>query len=146
MWARAPVAAAAESTFSIARRSATGGLDATNEPKSGPEASLISAASSACAISSASTPASEPSTDRSSATSSGGNSGTPESSRKHLNPTTPASCSGSSEPSLPGTAPPQNATSTQHFPAAAARFSSSAATVVVGGSELSGMSQIVVTP
>ena len=63
-----------------------------------------------------------------------------------MNPTTPASCSGRSEASLPGTAPPQNATSTQHFPAVAARFSSSAATDVVGGSELSGMSQIVVTP
>ena len=63
-----------------------------------------------------------------------------------MNPTTPASCSGISDASLPGTAPPQNATSTQHFPAAAARFSSSAATVVVGGTELSGMSQMVVTP
>ncbi len=47
---------------------------------------------------------------------------------------------------LPGTAPPQNATSTQHWPAAAARFSVSAATDTVGGSEFSGMSQIVVTP
>ncbi len=97
-------------------------------------------------MSRASTSASVPSAVRSPAASSGGNSGTPESSRKHLNPTTPASCSGRSEASLPGTAPPQNATSTQHFPAAAARFSSSAATDVVGGSEFSGMSQIVVTP
>jgi len=97
-------------------------------------------------MSSASTSARVPSTERSSATSSGGNSGTPESSRKHLNPTTPASCSGSSEAALPGTAPPQNATSTQHWPAAAARFSASAATEMVGGSEFSGMSQIVVTP
>ena len=40
MCARALVAAAAEITFSIARRSATGGREATNEPKSRPDACL----------------------------------------------------------------------------------------------------------
>src|ERR1700689_4090285 len=146
IWARPPVAAAALITFSIARRSATGGRDATNEPKSRPDAGLTSAASSACTISSASMAASSPSTDRRSVGSSGGNSGTPESIRKHLNPITPAWCRGSSASWFPGTAPPQNATSTQHFPAAAARLSASAATDTVGGSEFSGMSPPVVTP
>ena len=47
---------------------------------------------------------------------------------------------------LPGTAPPQNATSTAHCPAAAAILARSASTVVVTGEEFSGMSQIVVTP
>ena len=47
---------------------------------------------------------------------------------------------------MPGTAPPQNATSTAHCPSAAATFSRSASTVVVTGEEFSGMSQIVVTP
>ena len=47
---------------------------------------------------------------------------------------------------FPGTAPPQNATSTAHCPAAAATLARSASTVVVTGEEFSGMSQIVVTP
>ena len=42
--------------------------------------------------------------------------------------------------------PPQNATSQLSFPEAAVRFVSSAATVVVGGIEFSGMSTIVVVP
>ena len=47
---------------------------------------------------------------------------------------------------LPGTTPPQNPTSTNTSPSAAARFTASASTVVVGGMLLSGMSTIVVTP
>ncbi len=83
---------------------------------------------------------------RRSGSSSGGNSGTPLSTRKHLNPTTPASCSPRISSRLSGTAPPQNATSTWHCPAAAFRLTCSAATSTVGGSEFSGMSTIVVTP
>jgi hypothetical protein len=66
--------------------------------------------------------------------------------RKHLNPTTPAASSGAIWPALPGTAPPQNATSTAHCPRAAAILASSASTEVVTGTEFSGMSQIVVIP
>ena len=47
---------------------------------------------------------------------------------------------------FPGMTPPQNATSVQHWPRAAARFASRCATVVVGGIELRGMSTSVVTP
>ena len=47
---------------------------------------------------------------------------------------------------FPGMTPPQKATSVQHWPAAAARFWSRLATVVVGGMELRGMSTTVVTP
>src|SRR5262245_53944911 len=74
------------------------------------------------------------------------NSSTPDGARKHLKPRTPASTSASSSAALPGTTPPQNATSTWHLPAAAFRFCSSASTVVVAGTLLSGMSTIVVTP
>ena len=63
-----------------------------------------------------------------------------------MNPVTPASCSGRRSARLPGTAPPQNATSMASWPAAAARLRSSAATVTVGGMLFSGMSTIVVTP
>ena len=78
--------------------------------------------------------------------SSGANSSTPEGSRKHLKPTTPASCSGRRLARLPGTAPPQNATSIASWPAAAACLARSAGTVTVGGMLFSGMSTIVVTP
>src|ERR1022692_2325879 len=78
--------------------------------------------------------------------SSGANSSTPEGSRKHLKPTTPASCSGRRSATLPGTAPPQNATSTASWPAAHARFTFSAATSTVGGMLFSGMSTMVVIP
>ena len=81
-----------------------------------------------------------------SSASSGGNSSTPECSRKHLKPNTPASCSGRRSPRFPGTAPPQKPTSTNAWPAAAARFSSSAARLTVGGMLFSGMSRMVVTP
>ena len=70
----------------------------------------------------------------------------PESMRKHLNPMTPASSSGPICLALPGTAPAQNATSTAHFPVAAATFTANASTLVVTGEEFSGMSQMVVTP
>ena len=74
------------------------------------------------------------------------NSSTPESSRKHLKPNTPASCSGARSGTFPGTAPPQKPTSTCTCPSATGRFSSRSATVVVAGIEFSGMSRIVVTP
>ena len=63
-----------------------------------------------------------------------------------MKPTTPASCSGRRSATLPGTAPPQNATSTASWPAAAACLARSAGTVTVGGMLFSGMSTIVVTP
>ena len=75
-----------------------------------------------------------------------GNSSTPDGQRKHLKPSTPAAASGSRWSTLPGTTPPQNATSTWHSRAAARRFVSSASTDVVAGTLLSGMSTIVVTP
>src|SRR4051794_35859277 len=75
-----------------------------------------------------------------------GNSATPESIRKHLKPKTPAACNDASSARLSGTTPPQNPTSTRTCASATARFSSSAAAVVVGGMEFSGMSRIVVTP
>ena len=75
-----------------------------------------------------------------------GKSSTPECTRKHLNPSTPAAKSGLSSAALPGTTPPQKPTSTASFPAAAASFSPNAATLVVAGMLLSGMSTIVVTP
>ncbi len=54
--------------------------------------------------------------------SSGGNSATPESSRKHLKPKTPASCSGRKSLRLSGTAPPQKPTSTYACPRARSAF------------------------
>ena len=74
------------------------------------------------------------------------NSGTPESTRKHLKPTTPSSSIAANCDALPGTAPPQSATSTRHFSRMAKTFACSASTVVTGGIEFSGMSTIVVTP
>ncbi len=65
---------------------------------------------------------------------------------KHLKPNTPASCSAGRSAAFAGTAPPQNPTSTAHWPSAAARLASRAATSMVGGIEFSGMSMIVVTP
>ncbi len=47
---------------------------------------------------------------------------------------------------LPGIAPPQKPRSIQAWPSAVFRLASSPATVVVGGTELSGMSMTVVTP
>ena len=128
MCARAPVAAAALMTVSMARRSATGGLEATKASYPGPFGTLISAGSSACTIMGAPPAASSFIAARSSSRDSGGNSAIPESIRKHLNPTTPASSSGPIAAAFPGTAPPQNATSTAHCPAAAAAFSRSAST------------------
>ncbi len=63
-----------------------------------------------------------------------------------MKPTTPASCSGRRLARLPGTAPPQNATSVASWPAAAACLARSAGTVTVGGMLFSGISTIVVTP
>src|SRR3977135_3762131 len=74
------------------------------------------------------------------------NSGTPDGTRKHLNPTTPARCMARNSPALPGTTPPQKPTFTQHFLRAAVRLASSAAAVVVAGTLLSGMSISVVMP
>ena len=70
----------------------------------------------------------------------------PESTRKHLKPSAPAACRPGRSASLPGTAPPQNPTSTWTFPPVAARLSLSAAACVVGGRQFSGMSTIVVMP
>ena len=75
-----------------------------------------------------------------------GNSSTPECSRKHLKPNTPSSCSGRRSALLPGTAPPQNPTSTNAWSSATSRLSLRPSTVVVGGMEFSGMSMMVVTP
>ena len=75
-----------------------------------------------------------------------GNSSIPECTRKALHPSTPASASPASSGALPGMTPPQNPTSTKRLPAVAATLSSRAARVVVTGSELSGMSMMVVTP
>ncbi len=63
-----------------------------------------------------------------------------------MKPNTPARCSPASSPVLPGTAPPQKPVSTHSCPSAAARLTASPRTVVVGGTEFSGMSTIVVTP
>src|SRR6266516_4741047 len=82
----------------------------------------------------------------SSASPSGGNSGTPEGSRKHLNPNTPRSCRPRSSVRLPGIAPPQKPTSTWQRPTAADRFDASASGLTVGGRLLSGMSMMVVIP
>ncbi len=83
---------------------------------------------------------------RSWAASTGGNSSTPDGSRKHLKPITPASHSGRSWAVLPGTIPPQNPRSTASASRAAACFTRSDATSIVGGMEFSGMSTRVVTP
>src|SRR5579859_4406754 len=83
---------------------------------------------------------------RSTPSSTCGKSSTPDSTRKHLNATHPASASARSSATLPGTTPPVNATSTASCPSVAAAFASNAASVVVGGDALSGMSTIVVTP
>ena len=64
-----------------------------------------------------------------------------------MKPNTPALCSSARSRRLRAApAPPQKPTSTAICPAAAARFAASAATEVVGGTEFSGMSMIVVTP
>lgn len=63
-----------------------------------------------------------------------------------MKPKTPASCSGRSCARLPGTAPPQKPTSTCTVPRAASCLVRRCSTVVVGGSELSGMSISVVMP
>src|ERR1041385_3874528 len=75
-----------------------------------------------------------------------GNSSTPDGTRKHLNPTTPASNIGASSPVFPGTTPPQNPTSTKQLFVAVSNLVVKPESVVVGGIELSGMSTRVVTP
>ena len=59
---------------------------------------------------------------------------------------TPASTNCRNSAVLPGTTPPQKATSTKHCPRAASSFVLNPSSVVVGGMLLSGMSTIVVTP
>ncbi len=83
---------------------------------------------------------------RRSASVTAGNSSTPDGTRKHLKPSTPAATRPLNSETLPGTTPPQNPTSTKHCPSAARRLASRPATVVVAGMLLSGMSTIVVTP
>src|SRR5262249_39254656 len=75
-----------------------------------------------------------------------GNSSTPDGTRKHLKPTTPAFFSAESSLVLPGTTPPQNPTSTKHLFSAAASFALKPETLVVGGIEFNGISTSVVTP
>ena len=149
MCARAPVRRAASITAEIATCSATRGREARKSAYSrlcGCGAASISDASSACTMSIDRASASTAIARSISSAVTGGNSSTPDSTRKHLNPNTPSATSGSRSSSLPGTRPPQKPTSTQTAPRAAARFASSAATEVVGGMLLSGMSTMVVTP
>src|SRR6266852_5239506 len=63
-----------------------------------------------------------------------------------LNPTTPRLASAGSSARFSGTIPPQRPKSTSAFRDATATFASKAATVVVGGWALSGISRTVVTP
>ena len=149
MWVRHPVRRVCSSSIVMARCSASGGREARKSAYRRPRAAgaaAITSASSACAMSSPPKLAISVIAAPSWARSSGGNSSTPEGSRKHLKPTTPASCRGRRSAALPGTAPPQNATSTASWPAAAACLARSAGTVTVGGMLFSGMSTIVVTP
>ncbi len=76
----------------------------------------------------------------------GGNSLTPLSTRNALKPSTPASISGRRSAPLPGTTPPQKPTSMCTAPRAASRLAANPSVVVVGGTQLSGMSTRVVTP
>ena len=134
---------------SIARSSAAAGRERRYVAYEGPPgagAAAITSASSAWAISSAPSRAASAIAAARPAGSSGGNSGTPESTRKHLKPNTPAACIPSSSPTLPGTAPPQNPTSMCACATAHSRLRCRPATVVVAGMLLSGMSITVVTP
>ena len=70
----------------------------------------------------------------------------PDGTRKALNPSAPASSMAESSSAFSGTIPPHTPKSTRQTPSAAATFASRAATVVVTGSEFSGMSTIVVVP
>ena len=149
-WARPPVSRAASMTRSIARSSAAGGRDARKPAYAGPcgaRRSMASASSACTIISAPSRAVSAIACAEARRRSRCGNSSTPESSRKHLKPKTPASCSGAQVGEV-ARAPRRPRTRRRRTPgrAAAARFSSSAATVVVGGMLLSGMSTIVVTP
>ncbi len=149
MCARPPVARAASMTRPIATFSASRGREARKSANLRPEAvgaSAMTAWSSAWTMRRPSKPAISARSVSISTGVSGGNSSTPESSRKHLKPKTPASWRGCASPVLPGIAPPQKPTSTKALGAATARFVSRASTSTVGGRELSGMSRIVVTP
>ena len=77
-----------------------------------------------------------------------GNSSTPECSRKHLKPKTPASCSGRRSGRLPGTAPPQKPDVDVGLVArdGLALRAPAPQRARSGGMLLSGMSMIVVTP
>ena len=133
----------------MARFSACRGLEARNSEYARPPAFAawsISSGSSAWTMSNPSNAAISRIAASTSAGDSAGNSSTPECSKKHLNPNTPDSCSGRRSATLPGTAPPQNPTSTHVWPSAVLRLTSRAATSTVGGMLLSGMSTIVVTP
>src|SRR6476659_3267717 len=74
------------------------------------------------------------------------NSATPDGTRKHLKPGAPSSFIAASSPALPGTAPPQNPTSTKERPFAAGILAFIASADVVGGTLFRGMSKMVVTP
>ena len=66
--------------------------------------------------------------------------------RKHLKPATPASASAPGVRRFCPVNPPHGAQSTQHWPPAATRLASSAATVVVSGRQFRGISISVVYP
>src|SRR6185503_7304106 len=102
--------------------------------------------SSACTINSASSRVNSGNASRRCSSVTYSNSSTPDGTRKHLNPTTPASNIGASSAVFPGTTPPQNPTSTKHSRRASSNFVLKPASVVVGGIELSGISTSVVTP
>src|SRR6266568_1885187 len=87
-----------------------------------------------------------PSASASSGTLTAGNSSDPESARKHLKPSTPASWSGASPPRFRGMTPPQKPMSTWQRPSAASRLARNAATLTVAGTLSSGMSTRVVIP
>lgn len=65
---------------------------------------------------------------------------------KHLKPSAPSRTIGSSCTWLPGTTPPHSPTSTKPRPCSASALVNSAATLVVAGMLLSGMSMMVVQP
>ena len=124
MCTRAWAALASASAIAIARSSAAGGREARKSAyREDAAAARTTSGSSACSTNSAGTDAA-PAAAR--PADNGGNSATPESMRNALNPKTPASCSSGSSAALPGTAPPQNPTSTWHCPRAAACLARSA--------------------
>ena len=97
MWVRHPVCRVCASSAVMARCSASGGREARKSAYRRPRAAgaaAITSGSSACAMSRPPKLAISAMASPSWPASSGANSSTPEGSRKHLKPATPASCSG----------------------------------------------------